>query len=180
MRKYSFFSQTWFGNYSNDMLLSFLATIVWGGIMMSNGLYLANKNLALISTLSYLIMARGLLLIGWNFKLKGIRRGARLLIFVGLYRLLLGYENNSIISDFSEVFEIYAYFVLLIDFLPLKVHFNNELISCLIIFKIGSLFLDKLGWIPSEYIQYFGAIHCFLLAFVMFQLSSIKVNEYEN
>lgn len=175
--KKSFLSQIWLGSYKNDLLLSAIASICWASIIGMYSLAPQSRNLMLLVNISYIIFNRGFLLTGWIFNLKGLRRGARILIFVGFYRLILGYDVGSIVASLSDFIEIIGIITLFIDMLPLQLYFNKYIVLVIISLKLIALFLLKLEWLPYNQLHFLSAFSGCIVAYLFWEISKIQVSE---
>jgi hypothetical protein len=175
--KKSFLSQIWLGSNKNDLLLSAIASISWASIIGMYSLAPQSKNLMLLVNISYIIFNRGFLLTGWIFNLKGLRRGARMLIFVGFYRLIFGYEAGSIIASLSDFIEIIGVITLFVDMLPLKLYFNKYIIFGVVSLKIIALFLLKLEWLPYNQSHFLSAFGGCIVAYLFWEISKTQISE---
>jgi small-conductance mechanosensitive channel len=161
---------TWFGSLKNDYLAAMAAAVVAALLQVALASGMKDTTIHAVYLAGALLAYRGMLQLGYQYQLRGVRRGSRLLMLsfcLGFYTY--GGEHD-IIGNIQRVLAWLGVFILFVDLLAMQFQVSRWLIWSLVSLKIGAKFLLHLGWITNQQNSYLNAVGYVFIAVLFWEL----------
>lgn len=160
----------WFGSLKNDYLAAMSAAVVAALLQLALASGMKDATVHAVYLTGTLLAYRGMLQLGYQYQLRGVRRGSRLLMLA----LCLGFYTyggeHYIVGTIERALGWLGLFILFVDLLAMQFQVSRWLVWGLVSLKIGAKFLLHLGWVTNQQTGYLNAVGYVFIVVVFWEL----------
>lgn len=161
---------TWFGCLKNDYLAALSAAVVATLLQLALASGMKDTTVHSVFLLAALLAYRGILQLGYQYQLRGVRRGSRLLMLSFCLSFYTYGGEHFIVGTIERALGWLGLFILFVDLLAMQFQVSRWLIWSLVSLKIGAKFLLHLGWITNQQNSYLNAVGYVFIAVLFWEL----------
>lgn len=160
----------WFGTLKNDYLAAMSAAVVAAVLQLALASGMKDTTIYAVYLAGALLAHRGMLQLGYQYQLRGVRRGSRLLMFALCFGFYTYGGEHHIIGNIQRVLALLGIFILFVDLLAMQFQVSRWVVWGMVSLKIGAKFLLHLGWISNQQNWYLNVVVYVLIAVLFWEL----------